>query len=144
MTEEATVAVELPGEAGQSIPSPMPPLRPAGNDAHSIGVAVSYADTWNAWIDQSDAELAHRETADCVTQVDAALQEAGRSSDSLARSLLLLPGAIDPWSSDSAIPRIVEEYGALGFTEFIFSPPRAEQMRDFLRIGIGVLSKLRD
>jgi hypothetical protein len=116
----------------------------AGNDANSIGVAVSYADTWNAWIDQADAELAHRQTADCVAQIDAALQEAGRSSESLARSLLLLPGATDPWSSDSAIPNIVEEYGALGFTEFIFSPPRAEQMRDFLRIGIGVLSKLRD
>jgi len=142
--EQVKMMDQLLRESGDSVQQPRPPLLVAGNDEHSIGAAVSHADTWNAWISQADPELAFRRTAECVTSLEAALDKAGRGSSSLARSLLLLPDAADAWSSDSTIPGIVEQYRTLGFTEFIFSPPRADQMREFLRIGIGVLSKLRE
>lgn len=131
-------------ETGESFQQPRPPLLIAGNDLPTIETAVAHGDTWNAWIDQPDSDLAYQVTAECVAMLATSLDTAQRNASSLARSLLLLPGAADPWDDDSTIPRLVEQYRTLGFTEFIFSPPRMDQMRDFLRIGIGVLSTLRD
>ena len=144
LPEQVSVVDQLLRESGESVQQPRPPLLVAGNDEHSIAAAVSHGDTWNAWIDQADSELAYSRVTECVALLEEALDKSERSGSTLARSLLMLPGATDPWSSDSAIPVIVEQYRTLGFTEFIFSPPRVDQMREFLRIGTGVLSSLRD
>ena len=50
---------------------------------------------------------------------------------------------MDPWGDDGAIPRVVELFRPLGFTEFVFYPPRADQLTDFSRVATKVLPTLR-
>ena len=79
-----------------------------------------------------------------VALLDDYLAEAGREPDSLTRSLLVFQDAMDPWADDDAIPRLVDRFRPLGFTEFVFYPPKPDQLRDFLRIGVSVLPELQD
>ena len=130
--------------APASVQSPRLPLLVSGNAQRTIRIAVDHADTWNTWVDSSDIESVYQQTAERVHYVQECLAQQGRDSDTLTRSLSAFSDAFDPWSTDDAIPRLVEQFAPLGFTEFVFSPPRPDQMRDFLRIGVDVLATFRD
>ncbi|HVQ86784.1 MAG TPA: LLM class flavin-dependent oxidoreductase [Actinomycetes bacterium] len=126
------------------IQEPRLPIVVAGNSKRTMRIAVSHADTWNTWIDNGDADEFQAQTIQRIAQLDEYLADAGRASESLTRSLLVFDDVMDPWASNDAIPKLVDKFQPLGFTEFIFYPPSPDQMRDFLRIGVGVLSQLRD
>jgi alkanesulfonate monooxygenase SsuD/methylene tetrahydromethanopterin reductase-like flavin-dependent oxidoreductase (luciferase family) len=127
-----------------SVQQPRVPIVVAGNGRRSMQIAVEHADTWNTWVDNGDVDAFHTQTIERVARLDQLLAEAGRAPDSLARSLLVFHDALDPWSDDSTIPRLVERFRPLGFTEFVFYPPGPEQLRDFLRIGTSVLPDLQE
>ena len=127
-----------------TIQDPRPPILIAGNGKRTMRIAVEQADTWNTWIDNGDVDLFHAQTVERVALLDEHLAHAGRGSETLTRSLLVYLDALDPWADADAIPRLVEKFRPLGFTEYIFYPPRPDQLRDFLRIGVSVLPNLRD
>jgi len=127
-----------------SFQEPRLPILVAGNGKRIMRIAVEHADTWNTYIDTGDVDAFHEQTVGRIALLDEYLESHGRSPSSLSRSLLVFHDALDPWSDDDAIPRLVERFRPLGFTEFIFYPPRPEQVRDFLRIGVSVLPKLQD
>lgn len=127
-----------------SVQEPRLPILIAGNGKRTMRIAVEHADTWNTYIDNGDIDLFHQQTVERIALLDEYLEDHGREADSLARSLLVFHDAMDPWADDDAIPRLVDRFRPLGFTEFIFYPPRPEQVRDFLRIGVSILPKLQD
>lgn len=123
---------------------PRLPLLIAGNGKRMMRIAVEHADTWNTYIDTGDVDVFHHQTLERIALLDEFLASAGRDPDSLTRSLLVFHDAMDPWADDDAIPRLVDRFVPMGFTEFVFYPPRPDQIRDFLRIGVKVLPILRD
>lgn len=127
-----------------TVQDPRVPILVAGNGKRTMRVAAEHADTWNTWVDNGDVDLFHTQTVERVKLLDEYLQVLDRDAQTLTRSLLVYVDAMDPWADPDAIPRLVEKFRPLGFTEFIFYPPRPEQLRDFLRIGVSVLPTLRD
>jgi alkanesulfonate monooxygenase SsuD/methylene tetrahydromethanopterin reductase-like flavin-dependent oxidoreductase (luciferase family) len=127
-----------------SVQDPRLPILLAGNGRRIMQLAVDHADTWNTWVDNGDVDTFHRQTVERIALLDDMLSTAGRDPQSLTRSLLVFHDAMDPWSDDDAIPRLVERFRPLGFSEFVFYPPRPEQVRDLLRIGVKVLPTLQD
>jgi hypothetical protein len=75
--------------------------------------------------------------------LDDYLAEIGREPESLTRSLLAFDEAFDAWTDPGAVPRLVEQFAPLGFTEFIFYPPTSDQRKDFLKVGVDVISALQ-
>lgn len=126
------------------VQDPRLPLLVAGNGRRTMRVAAEHADTWNTWIDNGDVDLFHTQTVERIARLDSDLDELDRDPTTLTRSLLVYLDAMDPWSDAGAIPQLVDKFRPLGFTEFIFYPPRPDQYRAFLRIGVSVLPTLRD
>lgn len=126
------------------VQEPRLPIVVAGNGKRTMRVAATHADTWNTWIDNGDVDLFHTQTVERIALLDEHLKHIGRDPETLTRSLLVYVDAMDPWADEDAIPRVVDKFRPLGFTEFIFYPPRPEQFRTFLRIGVNVIPTLRD
>ena len=127
-----------------SFQDPRLPIIVAGNGKRTMRIAVEHADTWNTWVDNGDVDLFYEQTVERIQLLDEQLERAEREPETLTRSLLVFDDAMDPWAADDAIPQVVEKFRPLGFTEYIFYPPRKDQMRDFLRIGVSVLGSLRE
>lgn len=125
------------------VQQPRLPLVLAGNGPRITKMAARMADTWNAWIDITDVDEFHRGIGERCAMLDDYLAEIGREPASLTRSLLAFDEAFDAWSDPSAVPRLVEQFTPLGFTEFIFYPPAPGQWKDFLKVGIDVIGSLQ-
>lgn len=125
------------------VQQPRLPIALAGNGPRITKMAARMADTWNAWIDITDVDEFHRGISERCAMLDDYLGEIGRDPDSLTRSLLAFDEAFDAWSDPGAVPLLVEKYAPLGFTEFIFYPPRPDQWKAFLKVGVDVLPTLQ-
>lgn len=125
------------------VQQPRLPIALAGNGPRIAKMAARAADTWNAWIDITDIDEFHRGISERCAMLDDYLAEIGRDPTSLTRSLLAFDEAFDAWSDHSAVPRLVERFAPLGFTEFIFYPPTSDQRKDFLKVGVDVISALQ-
>ena len=125
------------------VQAPRLPIVVAGNGPRVTRLAADRGDTWNTWIDNGDVDAFRALTVDRVRRFEERLAENGRGPDAVTRSLLVLDDVIDPWGDDASIPRLVDQFRPLGFTEFVFYPPRADQLRGFSRIATHVLPTLR-
>lgn len=125
------------------VQAPRLPIVVAGNGPRVTRLAADRADGWNTWIDNGDADAFHALTVDRVRHFEERLVENGRGVDAVTRSLLVFDDVMDPWGDDAAIPRLVEQFRPLGFTEFVFYPPRDDQLDGFSRIATHVLPGLR-
>jgi alkanesulfonate monooxygenase SsuD/methylene tetrahydromethanopterin reductase-like flavin-dependent oxidoreductase (luciferase family) len=125
------------------VQKPRLPLALAGNGPRITKMAARLADTWNAWIDITDIDQWHRQISERTLMLDDYLVEIGREPASLTRSLLAFDEAFDAWSDPGAVPRLVEQFAPLGFTEFIFYPPGPGEWKKFLKVGVDVLGSLR-
>ena len=121
---------------------PRLPLALAGNGPRITKMAARLADTWNAWIDVTDLDAFHQTMVERTAMLDDYLAEIGREPESLTRSLLAFDEAFDAWSDPDAIPRLVELYAPLGFSEFVFFPPEQRDWKQFLKIGVDVIGSL--
>jgi alkanesulfonate monooxygenase SsuD/methylene tetrahydromethanopterin reductase-like flavin-dependent oxidoreductase (luciferase family) len=126
-----------------SVQRPRIPLAVAGNGPRVVRLAADRADIWNTWIDNGDADEFHALTVDRMRRFDERLDQNGRGAEAVTRSLLVFDDVMDPWSDDDAIPRLVSKFRPLGFTQFVFYPPRADQLDSFSRIATSVLPSLR-
>lgn len=126
------------------VQQPRVPIVVAGNGPRVMRLAADHADAWNTWVDVDDLEHFRELTVERVQRFEAHLASNGRGPGAVTRSLLVFDGIIDPWGDRSAIPRVVEQFGPLGFTEFVFYPPRPDQLASFSDIATHVLPTLRD
>jgi alkanesulfonate monooxygenase SsuD/methylene tetrahydromethanopterin reductase-like flavin-dependent oxidoreductase (luciferase family) len=126
-----------------SVQQPRLPLMVAGNGPRVARLAADRADIWNTWIDNGDADAFHTLTVERMRRFDERLEDNGRGSAAVTRSLLVFDDVADPWSAHDDIPRLVEQFRPLGFTQFVFYPPRPDQLEAFSDIATRVLPSLR-
>lgn len=122
---------------------PRLPVVVAGNGPRVMRIAADRADGWNTWVDNGDLDAFHAVTVERVARFGDRLAENGRGPDAVSRSLLVFDGICDPWGDPATIPRIVERFRPLGITEYVFYPPRPDQLESFSRIATQVLPTLR-
>jgi alkanesulfonate monooxygenase SsuD/methylene tetrahydromethanopterin reductase-like flavin-dependent oxidoreductase (luciferase family) len=134
---------ESAATAPASVQQPRLPITVAGNGPRVTRIAADHADSWNTWIDNGDADAFHALTVDRMRRFEERLAENGRGADAVTRSLLVFDDVMDPWGDADAIPRLVAQYRPLGFTEFVFYPPRPDQLDQFSRVATDVLPTLR-
>ncbi|MFL6287451.1 MAG: LLM class flavin-dependent oxidoreductase [Actinomycetes bacterium] len=125
------------------VQTPRLPLSIAGNGPRITKVAARLADTWNAWIDITDVDEFHRRMTERTAMLDDYLSEIGRAPETLTRSLFALDDSFDAWDDPGAVPKLVDQFAPLGFTDFIFYPPHSRDWRKFLKVGVEVLRSLR-
>jgi alkanesulfonate monooxygenase SsuD/methylene tetrahydromethanopterin reductase-like flavin-dependent oxidoreductase (luciferase family) len=124
------------------VQQPRIPLVVAGNGRKVIDVAARRADWWNTYIDTADVESFVATTRERVAWFEERVAAAGRDLDEVGRSLLVYVD-VDVFSDDLLLPRIVESFTPLGFTEFVLYPPPRARLDDLIRIGVKVIPQLR-
>jgi alkanesulfonate monooxygenase SsuD/methylene tetrahydromethanopterin reductase-like flavin-dependent oxidoreductase (luciferase family) len=131
---------------------PRPPLTIAARGPRMVKLAARYADTWNTeayyeevWRDGATAADAFRITHERGELLDETAVALGRDPGSIVRSLLAgyAPGLEAPWASADAVREIVGRYREVGFTEFIFPEPGADETAAFERAVREVIPELR-
>lgn len=100
-----------------------PPLILGGRSPYELRIAATYADTWNthgsSGIDCGElAALTARQNR----LLDHLCQQAGRDPASLTRSLSM-SGPVDPWRAHRSFDEIVDQFAAVGITEFVVGWP---------------------
>ncbi|HUW16720.1 MAG TPA: LLM class flavin-dependent oxidoreductase [Actinomycetes bacterium] len=126
-----------------SVQAPRLPLALAGNGPRITRLAADRADIWNTWIDNGDADAFHALTVERMQQFNDRLAENGRGQGAVTRSLLVFRDVMDPWANGDAIPRLVDQFRPLGFTQFVFYPPERDQLDAFSTVATRVIPSLR-
>lgn len=121
-----------------SVQTPRVPIIVGAHGARTIGVAARHANIWNS-----------RGTVDEMRErnamMDAACEKAGRDPSAIVRSVSWFPARTDRkvWDSVESFTQWVEEYRAVGFTDFLFEEPAPEQRAVAAEIARDVLPQLR-
>ncbi len=120
------------------VQSPRMPIIVGAHGPRTIGIAARHADIWNS-----------RGTVDEMRErnerMDAACEWAGRDPVDVVRSVSYFPSRTEqrPWESVAAFASWVEQYRAIGFTDFIFDAPPLEHRDSAGRIAQELLPELR-
>jgi hypothetical protein len=84
-------------------------------------VAAQHADVWNTW---GGGDLPVDEFFDATLRRSRRLEQycidIGRDPATLRRSLLVYPRFVDVWADKAAAGVLIEQFSAVGFTEFVF------------------------
>ena len=123
-------------------PAPVQPRLPIMVGAHgprTIAMAGRHADIWNS---RGTVE----EMKERSDRLSIAAERAGRNPDDIIRSAYYNPTRTDrrPWESVSAFTEWVESYLAVGFTDFLFEEPAADEMDSAREIVREILPRLRN
>lgn len=121
------------------VQQPRMPIIVGAHGPRLIRIAGRYADIWNSrgTVD----EMRERSTA-----MDAACVAAGRDPSEVVRSVSYFPSRSPEarvWSSPEAFVAWVEQFRAIGFTDFIFDEPFPEDAETASTIARKVLPELR-
>lgn len=123
---------------------PRPRLTIAASGPGMVKLAAALADVWNTegsfqqlyerGASPADVCRFARERSELLSEEAARL---GREPESIVRSFLFGFGAApeDPWASVAAFDDIVGRYREIGFSEFIFPEPDADQMDVLERVA---------
>jgi alkanesulfonate monooxygenase SsuD/methylene tetrahydromethanopterin reductase-like flavin-dependent oxidoreductase (luciferase family) len=117
------------------------PLIVAADGPRALAVAAGHADGWVTFPGAAAEEDFHRAAIERGRALDRLCEERDRDPSTLRRTLLAY-GAIDPWASPDAFPRLVERYGAAGFDEIVCYAPKPHEQAVFDEIA-GRLSDQR-
>jgi alkanesulfonate monooxygenase SsuD/methylene tetrahydromethanopterin reductase-like flavin-dependent oxidoreductase (luciferase family) len=123
-------------------PAPVQPRLPIMVGAHgprTIAMAGRHADIWNS---RGTVE----EMKERSDRLSVAAERAGRNPDDIIRSAYYNPTRTDkrPWKSVTAFTDWVESYLAVGFTDFLFEEPAADEMDSAREIVRDILPGLRN
>lgn len=120
------------------VQSPRMPIMVGAHGKRTIGIAARHADIWNS---RGTVE----EMAERNAMIDAAAAKVGRDPATIVRSVSYFPFRTDerPWASVDAFTAWVEQYRAIGYTDFLFEAPSAEDRETASRIAREVLPQLR-
>ncbi len=120
------------------VQSPRMPIMVGAHGKRTIGIAARYADIWNS---RGTVE----EMAERTAMVDAAATRVGRDPGSIVRSVSYFPARTDarPWESVDAFVAWVEQYRAVGYTDFLFEAPGPADRETASRIARDVLPQFR-
>jgi alkanesulfonate monooxygenase SsuD/methylene tetrahydromethanopterin reductase-like flavin-dependent oxidoreductase (luciferase family) len=114
------------------VQTPRPPITIGANGDNAMKVAAQHADVWNTW---GGGDLPLDEFFDATLRRSRRLEQycidIGRDPSTLRRSLLLYPRFVDVWADKAAAGRLIEQFYAVGFTEFVFYWPAEDQMPVF-------------
>jgi alkanesulfonate monooxygenase SsuD/methylene tetrahydromethanopterin reductase-like flavin-dependent oxidoreductase (luciferase family) len=118
--------------------SPRMPIMVGAHGPRTMAIAARYANIWNS---RGTVE----EMAERTGVMDAAATKAGRDPASIVRSVSYFPARTEerPWASVGAFVTWVEQYRAVGYTDFIFEAPGPEQREVAARIARNVLPQFR-
>lgn len=121
------------------VQSPRMPIIVGGHGPRVIRLAAPYMDIWNSR--GTTAEIQER-----IDVLDRACDRIGRDPAEIVRSVGYFPfrtPEAKPWSSPDAFVNWVEQYRALGITDFIFDEPFPEDMPMARHIAHEILPLLR-
>lgn len=120
------------------VQSPRMPIMVGAHGPRTISIAARHADIWNS-----------RGTVDEMRErnerMDAACEKAGRDPSEVTRSVAFIPARTEErvWESANLFTSWVERYQAVGYTDFLFEEPPAENRDTARRIAREVLPELR-
>lgn len=120
------------------VQQPRIPIMVGAHGPRTIRIAARHTDIWNS-----------RGTVDEMRERNEALTAAavhyGREPESIVRSVSYFPFRTDqrPWESEDAFVAWVEQYRAIGFTDFLFEAPPPEHRDVADRIARDILPQLR-
>ncbi len=120
------------------VQNPRMPILVGAHGPRTIGIAARYADIWNS---RGTVE----EMAERNAMIDAAAVRAGRDPGSIVRSVSYFPARTDeqPWASVAAFTTWVEQYRAVGYTDFLFEAPAEADRETASQIAREVLPQFR-
>jgi alkanesulfonate monooxygenase SsuD/methylene tetrahydromethanopterin reductase-like flavin-dependent oxidoreductase (luciferase family) len=120
------------------VQQPRMPIIVGAHGPRTIAIAARQADIWNSR--GSVDEMRERSAL-----LDAAATKAGRDPAEIVRSAYYISGRTEsrPWDSVDAFTEWVEQYRAIGFTDFLFEEPPAGKREIASRIAADVLPALR-
>ena len=124
--------------------SPRVPLTIGAVQRSAIEIAVDLGDTWSTYSDPMlSLDEARKDIVARVQVFEEQCATKGRDPDELRRSLLVL-NPLDAWESMTTVEHILETYGGLGFSEFVFHRPQKHRRSMFERVAQDVLPRLRN
>jgi F420-dependent oxidoreductase-like protein len=118
----------------KSLQSPRLPLMVGAKGSRMLALTARYADLWNT---RKPADQA----GELCRQLDEQCRAIGRDPSTLVRSVL---PAVDVFTSLDAVRRLVDDYRAQGFTDFVFiRPADADQETVMREAATSLLPELR-
>lgn len=121
------------------IQQPRIPFMIGAHGPRTIAIASRYANTWNS---RGTVEEMQERNA----LIDAACAKHGRNPDEITRSVSFFPARTDKrvWTSEDTFVDWVEQYRAVGFTDFLFEAPNEDDRETATRIARDILPQLRE
>lgn len=122
---------------------PRPPLILGGQSSAVLRLVAERADGWNTHgrFGAAPEDILER-TAEQHRRLDR-LCESHRRDPATVRRSLLLYDALDAWTSDDALERIVTSFSEIGTREFVVFWPRDDQRARFERGALTTIPTLR-
>ncbi|MCT7661411.1 LLM class flavin-dependent oxidoreductase [Mycobacterium deserti] len=126
-----------------SVQRPRPTLMTGGQSPTVLRVSAERADVWNTIGPIVDDPVEILEvTARQNAKLDELCRAAGRDPLSLRRSFTPF-GPYDIWTGGATLEQVVEQFGAIGMTEFVFDLPPKERRSEFEHLATEVIPALR-
>jgi len=121
------------------VQQPRIPFMIGAHGPRTIAIAARYANTWNS-------RGTVQEMKDRNALIDAACAKYGRDPLEIIRSVSFFPARTDKrvWTSVDTFVDWIEQYRAVGFTDFIFEAPAEEDRETASRIAREILPQLRE
>jgi hypothetical protein len=126
-----------------AVQRPRPPITIGGQARRVIEVAGRHADRWNTHGPAGgDIDMILEKSRPQLELLDQIATSHGRDPRSIVRSLMGVQ-ALDVWTRGTSVIEIVERFGPLGFSEFVFSWPGDDRISELEHVARDMLPGLR-